>query len=235
MGLLNRFDLCRIVKEYKIRYFFETGTFWGDGVAYALQAPFQKLISVEVIPEIADKAKHRFEEQSQVEIIEGESVTVLERELPKLNGNCIFWLDAHFPGADAGLTAYDDDDNNEATRLPLPKELEVISRLRSKFKDVLILDDLRIYEDGPYQNGNVPDDALPKMSRNIDFVYQYFGATHLILKSYLDEGYILLFPKKTYKWKHFKLSDLFSKKPPEEDHYLVEDINLLQNSPNQSF
>ncbi|HYK57344.1 MAG TPA: hypothetical protein VEV15_12825 [Flavisolibacter sp.] len=221
MGLLNRFDLCRIVKEYKIRNFFETGTFWGDGVAYALQAPFQKLVSVEVIPEIADKAKHRFEEQSHVEIIEGESVAVLESELPKLDGNCIFWLDAHFPGADAGLTTYDDDDNNEATRLPLPKELEVISRLRSKFKDVLILDDLRIYEDGPYQNGNVPDDALPKMSRNIDFVYQYFGATHLILKSYLDEGYILLFPKNLYKRRHFSLLNICNKQPFVEDHYLV--------------
>lgn len=221
MGLLNRFDLCRIVKEYKIRYFFETGTFWGDGVAYALQTPFQKLLSVEVIPEIADKAKHRFEEQSQVEIIEGESVAVLESELPKLNGNCIFWLDAHFPGADAGLTTYDAEENNEATRLPLPKELEVISRLRSGFKDVLILDDLRIYEDGPYQNGNVPEDALPKMSRNIDFVYQYFGATHIVLKSYLDEGYILLFPKNLYKRRHFSLLNICNKQPFVEDHYLV--------------
>lgn len=221
MGLLNRFDLSRIVKEYKIRYFFETGTFWGDGVAYALQAPFQKLVSVEVVPEIAAKAKQRFEDRSNVDIIEGESVAVLEKELPKLDGNCIFWLDAHFPGADAGLTSYDGADN-ETLRLPLPKELEVISRLRKNNKDVLILDDLRIYEDGPYQNGNVPEDALPKKSRNIDFVYQYFSATHIILKSYLDEGYILLFPKDVYKRKHFSLSNLFKKKPAAPDHYLVQ-------------
>ena len=222
MGALNRFDLCRIIKEYKIPYFFETGTFWGDGVAYALQSPFKKLFSVEVIPEIAGKAAERFVDNNKVCILEGDSVSVLEQELPYLKGNCLFWLDAHFPGADAGMAAYNDD-ANETLRLPLEQELEVISRLRSSYQDVLILDDLRIYEDGPFANGNVPDDALPLQNRTIDFIYRYFGHSHEVMKCYLDEGYILLFPKGSYRRKHFKWSNLFKKVTPQEDHYLVSD------------
>jgi hypothetical protein len=220
MGALNRFDLCRIIKEYKIPYFFETGTFWGDGVAYALQSPFKKLFSVEVVPEIASKAANRFVDNKEVCILEGDSVSILEQELPYLKENCLFWLDAHFPGADAGMAAYNDD-ANETLRLPLEQELEVISRLRSAYNDVLILDDLRIYEDGPFVNGNVPADALPNENRTIDFIYRYFGDTHQVMKCYLDEGYILLFPKSSYRRNHFKWSNLFKKVTPQEDHYLI--------------
>jgi hypothetical protein len=220
MGALNRFDLCRIIKEYKIPYFFETGTFWGDGVAYALQSPFKKLFSVEVVPEIASKAANRFVDNKEVCILEGDSVSILEQELPYLKENCLFWLDAHFPGADAGMAAYNED-ANETLRLPLEQELEVISRLRSAYNDVLILDDLRIYEDGPFVNGNVPADALPNENRTIDFIYRYFGDTHQVMKCYLDEGYILLFPKSSYRRNHFKWSNLFKKVTPQEDHYLI--------------
>lgn len=220
MGALNRFDLCRIIREYEILYFFETGTFWGDGVAYALQSPFKKLLSVEVVPEIASKAAERFVNIKNVCVLEGDSVTILGQELPYLKGNCLFWLDAHFPGADAGLAAYNED-ANEDLRLPLERELEVISRLRSNYKDVLILDDLRIYEDGPFVNGNVPADALPGKNRTIDFIYRYFGHSHQVMKCFLDEGYILLFPKGRYKRKHFKWGNLFKKVTPQEDHYLV--------------
>jgi hypothetical protein len=222
MGALNRFDLCRIIKEYKIPYFFETGTFWGDGVAYALQSPFKRLFSVELVPEIASKAASRFIDNKEVCILEGDSVSVLGQELQYVKGNCLFWLDAHFPGADAGLAAYNAG-TDEDLRLPLEKELEVISRLRSNYKDVLILDDLRIYEDGPFVNGNVPADALPGEKRTIDFIYRYFGETHQVMKCYLDEGYILLFPRSGYKRNHFKWSNLFKKVAPEEDHYLIDE------------
>jgi len=219
MGLINRFDLSRIIREYKTPYFFETGTFRGEGVDYALQSPFDKIVSVEIIGAIADEAKIKFNAQNKVEIVEGNSVSALAAEIPKLDNNCVFWLDAHFPGADAGITRYDDN-NDESVRLPLQKEIEIISRLRSNFKDVLIIDDLRIYEDGPYQNGNVPPDALPKEDRHIGFIYNSFSASHVILKSYIDEGYILMFPKKGYRINHIK-NNLFSKRIFMKDFYLT--------------
>lgn len=223
MGSLSRFDLSRIIKEYKTTNLFETGTFWGDGVACALQHSFNKIVSVEIIPEIATKAKSRFADNEKVEIIEADSITALEKQLPLLKGNTVFWLDAHFPGADAKLADYASGDDMPF-RLPLIKEVAIISEYRKKYRDVLILDDLRIYEDGPYQNGLVPPSAMPRGERNIDFVYHYFEATHYIFKSFLDEGYLLLFPKKTYNSNHFSFIGLFRKKTVTEDHYLMDNI-----------
>ena len=221
MGSLKRFDLNRIIKDYNIAYLFETGTFLGDGVAYAQQSNFKKIFSVEIIPQIAADARKRFANDTSVEIITADSISALQKTLPTLNENIIFWLDAHFPGADAGLTHYDAD-NNEELRLPLTKELATISKLRVNNNDVFILDDLRIYEDGPYELGNVPTDALPKTNRNLNFVYEYFDKSHFIIKSYLDEGYTILFPKKRYKKVHFKWSNLFKKDVAVDDLYLAE-------------
>lgn len=219
MGSIRSFNLNRIIQEYKTHYFFETGTFYGDGVEYALQSPFQKITSVEIIPEIADKAKSRFSTFEKVEIIENNSESALARKLPEIKSNCLFWLDAYFPGADAGLKSYDEQ-MHDTVRLPLSNEIEIIRRLRKNFRDVLIIDDLRIYEDGPYVNGNVPADALPLANRNIDFIYDNFYSSHVILKCYLDEGYILIFPKFNY-WKSYLSKKLFTNKWSENDFYLA--------------
>lgn len=218
MGSIKRFDLGRIILEYKTPNFFETGTFRGDGVEYALKSPFKTITSVEIIPEIAEEAKNRFSSLDKIEIIKNDSASALEHKIPELNGNCIFWLDAHFPGADAGLTGYDAD-SDEILRLPLINEIEIIHRLRKKFKDVLIIDDLRIYEEGPFENGNVPVDALPLAERNIQFIYKYFGQSHFILRSYLDEGYILVFPKRKYR-KQLLFRKIFGSRG-KDDYYLA--------------
>lgn len=217
MGKINRFDLDRIIARFKTPVFFETGTFLGDGVQYALQSPFKKIISIEIVPELADKAKKRFAGNENVKIIEGESSRMMEDELPNVPDNCVFWLDAHFPGADAGMDDYDAD-MDESIRLPLVMESSIISRLRKGYHDVIIMDDLRIYEDGPYQNGNVPADALPKQNRNIDFVIQNFDKTHHIYKLYQEEGYILLLPRHSNWFGNFLR--LFSDTTPKPTDYL---------------
>lgn len=188
-----RFDLKRIIQKYDTPYMFETGTYLGEGVAHALQASFTRIFSVEIVSEIAARATSRFAYDEKVTIIEGNSVTALEMILPSITGNCLFWLDAHFPGADAGLEGYDAIPEEEI-RLPLEQELTVIHRLRQHFRDVIIVDDLRVYEDGPFENGAAPADTLPRNSRNLEFVHRLFGATHIQLKSYKNEGYLLLVP-----------------------------------------
>jgi hypothetical protein len=193
MGFISHFDLSRIIREYTIRYFFETGTWKGDAVAFALQFPFEKIISAEIVPGIAREASLRFQEEGKVKICEASSTNALLSELPFLQGNCLFWLDAHFPGADAGLEGYDAMPQEEI-RLPLEQELTVIHRLRQHFRDVIIVDDLRVYEDGPFENGAAPADTLPRNSRNLEFVHRLFEATHTQLRSYKNEGYLLLVP-----------------------------------------
>lgn len=220
MGSLARFDLSRIREEFDTPNLFETGTFLGEGISYALQVPFDRIISVEIIEEIAAKARLRFRQEEKVEIIHADSISAMEDQLPLLTGNTVFWLDAHYPGADAGLADYENDDN-ETLRLPLSKELEVIRKYRGEYQDVLLLDDLRIYEDRPFQNGTVPTNALPRGIRSIDFVYRYFSDTHYIFKSFLDEGYILLFPKKQYNKIHSRKNDYRKRKPLQIDLYIL--------------
>jgi len=208
MGFINQFNLSRIIRDYNINYFFETGTWKGDAVAFALQFPFKKIISAEIIPVIADEAKIRFQQEKRVRIIEASSAEALSAELPALNGNCLFWLDAHFPGADAGMEQYDAI-KDEDIRLPLEKELTIIHGLRKNYNDILIIDDLRVYENGPYENGDAPADAMPRNDRNLDFIKQLFGQSHIAMKTYRNEGYVLLFPKATHRLTKAFLDDLF--------------------------
>ena len=208
MGFINQFNINRIIRDYSIKYFFETGTWKGDAVAYALQFPFEKIISAEIIPVIANEAKFRFQHEPRVTILEASSAGALSAELPALNGNCLFWLDAHFPGADAGLVRYDAI-NDEDIRLPLEKELTIIHEVRKNYQDILIIDDLRVYEDGPYENGSAPADTLPKSNRNIDFINWLFGKSHITMKTYRNEGYLLLFPKAANRLTKDFLDNLF--------------------------
>ena len=208
MGFINQFNLNRVAGEFNIRYFFETGTWKGDAVAYALQFPFEKIISAEIIPVIADEAKLRFQNETRVTIIEASSTLALSAELPALNGNCLFWLDAHFPGADAGMERYDAM-HDEDIRLPLENELTIIHKIRKNYQDVLIIDDLRIYEEGNYENGSAPADTLPQKNRNLDFINQLFGKSHITMKTYRNEGYLLLFPKATNRLTNVFLDELF--------------------------
>jgi hypothetical protein len=199
MGSISRFNLLQIKKDYKTNFFFETGTWKGDAIQVALDSGFEKILSTEIIPNLALEAQNRFSSNPRVRIIEGDSASALKNELPALNGRCVFWLDAHFPGADAGMKKYDEEKNQDR-RLPLESELKAISELRKKGRDVIIIDDLRIYEDGPFKNGNAPRDVLPQRNRNINFVYKFFSSTHTIHKFYSDEGYILLLPKRKFNW-----------------------------------
>lgn len=199
MGKLKRFNLSRIKEEYDIEFFFETGTWRGDGVNYALKTGFKKIVSSEIIPSVAEMAQKRFSNESNVEIIIGNSIEIMESRLDTLPGNCLFWLDAHFPGAEEKLNDYNTTDD-ENVRLPLKREIELIKEKRKGYKDVLLIDDLRIYEAGPYKSGNLPESILPPGIRNIDFVYTAFADTHIIKKSYREQGYLMVFPKHHKKY-----------------------------------
>jgi hypothetical protein len=221
MGSISRFDLNKIIKEYNTFYFFETGTGQGDGIEYALKSPFRKILSTEIMPQLAKKASKKFTSFAQVSILESDSVKALADELPDLKSNCIFWLDAHFPGADAGMKKYDAMDD-ESIRLPLEREMNLIKKIRQGFDDVFIIDDLRIYQNGLYQHGNAPSDTRPRDRRNIDFIRQQFSHSHLIAKLYLDEGYLLLLPRAIYKRNKVRRNhSIVNKKSSVANQYLI--------------
>lgn len=194
MGLVKRFDLKRLKTEFNCSSFFETGTWKGDSVAYAAQYDFEKIFSSEIMPEIADRAAKRFADDPRITIITENSVKALEDNISKIKGNCIFWLDAHFPGSEEGIKGYNEE-KDEILKYPLKKELEVIAQYRSGFNDVLLIDDLRIYEENNYANGNMPENIERPQERNAQFVEVLFDNTHNIFRSLKDEGYIYALPK----------------------------------------
>ena len=194
MGQLRFFNINRIISEFKIDCFFETGTWKGDGLAYAGKFPFKKLFSSEIIPELAKKAADRFKDDKRFTIINNNSLNALQDKITQINGNCLFWLDAHFPGAEEGVSDYNAT-SSEQLKYPLEAELKEILSRRKGFSDFILIDDLRIYEDGNFESGNMPGYILPPINRNINFVIELAKYTHHIVRSYRHEGYLLLIPK----------------------------------------
>jgi hypothetical protein len=105
----------------------ETGTFKGDGVKRALD-DFDIVYSVESDEALYREAVGRFANNPRVCLIHGDSGEFLEELwIPQ---PVVFYLDAHWYG------------KGEKTPLPLLRELQAISG--RPFKDVVIIDDMRL-------------------------------------------------------------------------------------------
>jgi hypothetical protein len=181
--------------EYDI--FVETGCGWGGSLDFASQFPFKKLFSVEVVEEAYLKCKERFVGREDRIIIDNdESGGFLNRILPGLaDSRIIFWLDAHWPGLDCRIAHRDS--NNERIALPLRRELQAIFTWRKKLKDIILIDDLRIYEDGKFQSGNLRPTQVPILPRDrtTKFIENLFKETHEITRFSQDDGYVTLVPR----------------------------------------
>ncbi|MBL7722393.1 MAG: hypothetical protein JNK98_10425, partial [Chitinophagaceae bacterium] len=140
------------------------------------------------------KAADRFKDDKRFTIINNNSLNALQDKITQINGNCLFWLDAHFPGAEEGVSDYNAT-SSEQLKYPLEAELKEILSRRKGFSDFILIDDLRIYEDGNFESGNMPGYILPPINRNINFVIELAKYTHHIVRSYRHEGYLLLIPK----------------------------------------
>ena len=206
MGAISIFDLKEALQHNETPYFVETGTLYGEGVEYAIKQGFEEIHSIEIEPTLYNQAKEKFKSFPQVSIHQGNSHEVLKTLLPKLKGNITFWLDAHFPGADAHLVPYDQCLNLEpSVNLPLEKEIELIGERTNLYKDFLIVDDLWIYEDikingigfnehNANHGHNITREELVN-GKNLDFLYNKFRDTHDFKKVYIHQGYVLVKPK----------------------------------------
>lgn len=191
MGELNQHNLS----EFGCTQFVETGTGEGTGLYYASQFPFIKLYSIEIIDELARKVSDQLPADSNIEIYNNNSLDGLKEIIPKLTEEpTLFWLDAHFPGADFKFNDYHHLADKKYLHMPLAEEVATIMDLRDTSKDCFIIDDLRIYEEGPYELGSW------------DLYSQYGGGglgfldnltkTHSLKRDYRQQGFIILTPKK---------------------------------------
>lgn len=194
MGQLNQtIQIKNVIDFYNIKNFVETGTGKAEVVQTVVEADDTLNIhTIEVIPEIFNKNKINFSYLKDVNWHLGTSFDILPQILPNLKGVALFWMDAHFPGADFGLSSYGDEKDDDK-RLPLKKELETIIENRDTTNDVFVIDDLRIYEDGPFESGNW-DERSKYGGDGIEFIEKLFDETHYIVRSYNAQGSIILFP-----------------------------------------
>lgn len=197
MGSLAHFNLGTLRKRQKLAAFVETGTGDGAGVMQAVMAGFPVIHSIEIMVELVAAARKKFAAHPGVRIHQGDSRVALPAILGALPRQpTLFWLDAHFPGADYGLGSYEGE-ANLGRRLPLAEEVALIAKERAGLADVVLIDDARIYQPGPYGAGNLPEDWPPLrgVRRSLDFVREAFAATHGVVVDYAGQGYVMVTPR----------------------------------------
>jgi hypothetical protein len=191
VGTLRRFDL----NQFDADCFVETGTFLGNSLAYAQSFPYQSLHSVELLQEFVDKCTNIFATDERVKLWCGNSTDLLPGILQQIApcAKTLFWLDAHLPSNANNIRQTDE------VEFPLEAELRIIKTLRDTKNDVFLIDDLRIYEKGPFTGGNWPKYHLfadvEQVKNGIKFIETLFAETHTITKIYDHEGYIILRPR----------------------------------------
>jgi hypothetical protein len=192
MGTLTKYELT----PFGCEIFFETGTGTGSSLLHALYfGKFRQLFSSEIHAESAAEAIKRVGYRRNVRILHGSSASALEEILPKLDPQApvLFFLDAHFPGEFfKNFSGYDVTPNLDI-QLPLEHELKLIKKYRSDASDIIIVDDLRLYEDADYENGNLPKGYanIPESLRSIKFCEEIFPE-RILDRSLQDEGYLFI-------------------------------------------
>ncbi len=127
--------------KFRIDVLVETGTYKGDTIN-AVKDCFRKIYSVELSAHLYSQCQERFKNETNIELIQGDSSAEISNILEKLTGPAIFWLDAHHSG---GETTH----SNKAT--PVKDELDKI--FSSPYDNVILIDDARDFIHG---NQNYP-------------------------------------------------------------------------------
>lgn len=179
-------NLTNLKTTFNSKVFVETGCFYGKSLEFALAAGFDFCYSCDIDQDMIDHC-NRTLNYKNFEITLSNSVNFLEQLLPRLDSydSVIFFLDAHLPGHDK--TENYNDISVTAETFPLEKELDTIFLHRPNCRDVIICDDLRIYEDGPFTSGVWHD--RHKFNLNLEFLNHH--AVN-IQRFYQDEGYFVL-------------------------------------------
>ena len=115
----------------------ETGTYLGDTTAL-LARQARMVYSIEPEPELHERARRRFADRRNVELLRGTSEEVLPGLLARLTGDVNFWLDGHYS---AGVTFRGPQDT------PIVAELAAIAAALPQLSRVAVMiDDLRSFD-----------------------------------------------------------------------------------------
>ncbi len=159
-----------------LNVFVETGTFHGDTLEL-VKDTFAEIYSVELSPELYEKAAARFKGLPHISIVLRNSAEALAAWAPQLHeSSVLYFLDAHWCVAEN--TA------GEVSQCPLLEEIGAIGHLNEQ--SVLVIDDARLFLAPPPKPHAVVQ--WPTLSELLEAMRQLAPAHHLIV---LNDTFVL--------------------------------------------
>ena len=206
MGLLREHKLTDYINKYNLKYYFETGTGKAECLEYALRYPFEEYWTVDIDEDLIEESFNKFKNMSKnINLLIGKSIDILDEYIPQIpkESPTLFYLDAHFPGADFQKCTYEESiREHKQDAFPLEQEVDVILEKRDISKDVFIIDDLVLYEEGDFECLKVGcvweygwlQEELD-LKTDSKFLYEKFEKTHDFKKDLRSQGYLIITPK----------------------------------------
>ena len=206
MGLLREHKLTDYIDRYNLKYYFETGTGKAECLEYALRYPFEEYWTVDIDEDLIEESFKKFKNMSKnINLLIGKSTEILDEYVPQIpkESPTLFYLDAHFPGADFQKCTYEESiREHKKDAFPLEEEVDVILEKRDISKDVFIIDDLVLYEEGDFECLKVGcvweygwlQEELD-LKTDSKFLYEKFEKTHDFKKDLRSQGYLIITPK----------------------------------------
>ena len=151
---LKRRTIIALANKHQFESFVETGTYRGDMLArISKKTSISKIMSIELDKRLAEEAQFRFNNDTKITILQGDSGAVLSSITNDLPQPALFWLDGHYSG---GVTALGE------TTTPIFMELQAIDASKRE-SDLLLIDDIRLF------NGH---DGYPTLEELTDFIHK---------------------------------------------------------------
>ena len=206
MGLLREHKLNDYIDKYNLKYYFETGTGKAECLEYALRYPFEEYWTVDIDEDLIEESFNKFRNMSKnINLLIGKSTEIIDEYVPQIpkESPTLFYLDAHFPGADFQKCTYEESiREHKKDAFPLEEEVDVILEKRDISKDVFIIDDLVLYEEGDFECLKVGcvweygwlQEELD-LKTDSKFLYEKFEKTHDFKKDLRSQGYLIITPK----------------------------------------
>jgi SAM-dependent methyltransferase len=123
--------MTQTIKPFNNKVFLETGCYEGCGIQTAIDAGYEKIISIDISEYYLELCREKFKNDKRVKLILGDSAEVLGDIIKSINEPIVFWLDGHYSGGDKPRGKY---------LSPLMQELDFISKHNIKTHTILIDD-----------------------------------------------------------------------------------------------
>ena len=131
---IKRRVILSYLKQFKLDQFIETGTHYGDTLAYIASDATIKCMSIELAEFYYLEAQKRFAQYKNVKLLQGDSAILLKEYVAQLKTPSLFWLDGHYSGCHTA---------KGYKETPIEEELSII--LNSPLSHVILIDDARCF------------------------------------------------------------------------------------------